>query len=169
MPLVRNCQPGPTVVQDPTSKQVVHWAGSGDSMGDDVQEISPEMMTNPGLVRALRRGVLQEITEDEISPTFFGDQAKAKLAIEQDEIAGVMAQVANPDGLADLVPVKCLISGEDLMISLKDLQERPPLAPRFASRADEFLPIHDGKLGSDGKPLVTWQKVTIGDALPSQA
>ena len=68
----------------------------------------------------------------------------------------------------DLLEVRCMISGEPVIMSERELQERPPLAERFADRAGEFVATETGKLNAQGKPVITWSRVTIGEALPSQ-
>lgn len=168
MPLLKNRQPGPTVIDDRTNDVVIQWEGAGHPMGDDVREVPESVMQNPGLVRAIRKGVLEVIKESEISSEFFSQQATTHAATVKAEHEAVMGTMDAPNGADDLVQVKCLLSGEDIIMRIRDLRERPPLADRFADRASEFVATQTG-LDQFGQPTVTWSRVVMGDALPSQS
>lgn len=167
MPLLRNRQPGPTVINDRNADVVIEWEGAGHPMGDDVREVPESVMQNPGLVRALRKGVLERIEESDVSSEFFSQQATHYAATAQAEHEAVMGTMDAPDGSDDLLPTKCLLSGEDIIMRAKDLRERPPLAERFADRALEFVANQTG-IDQYGQPIISWSRVTVGDALPSQ-
>lgn len=167
MPLLRNRQPGPTVIDDRNADVVIEWEGAGHPLGDDVREVPDAVMQNPGLVRAIRKGVLEVVTEDEASASFYGQQATNYAAAAKAAHEAVMDTMDAPNGSDDLIPVKCLLSGEDIIMKVKDLHERPPLADRFADRASEFVATQTG-MDQHGQPIISWSRVVVGDPLPSQ-
>lgn len=170
MPLIRNRQPGPTVLDDRNADVVVSWEGAGAPSGEDVQDVPQAIMQNAGLVRALRKGVLEVVPEDDVAERERTiRQAENFNKATKDQHDAVMGTLESSSRGNDLIEVKCLISGETIIMAEKDTQERPPLAPRFAGREHEFVPTETGALNSQGKPIITWSRVTVGsEPLPNQ-
>lgn len=168
MPLVRNRKPGPTILDDRNADVVISWEGAGHARGEDVQEVPEALMKNAGLVRAVRKGVLEIVPEDEVIATHFARQATDYEKAVQDQHDAVMETLEPSSRDLDLIETKCLISGQDIIMSERDMREHPPLADEFKDRESEFVAHETGQLNEQGKPVVTWVRVTVGDALPSQ-
>ena len=103
MPLVRNRQPGPTVLDDRTTDVVINWEGAGHPMGEDVQEVPPALMQHAGLVRAMRKGVLEVVPEDEIDPGLFSRQAERFPETSQAQHAAVVGTLEDASRDKDLL------------------------------------------------------------------
>ena len=169
MTLVRNRQPGPTILDDRNADVVITWEGAGHPQGEDVQDVPETVMKNVGLVRSIRKGVLEVVVED-ASTT---NDRFARQSVDFDKAAkaqhaAVMDTLEPSSRDKDLIEYKCLISGDTIIMSERDHQDRPPLADRYADRAGEFVAVETGRLNAQGKSIISWIRVVVGDELPSQ-
>lgn len=156
--LVKNCEPGPTVFSDAANDVFVQWEGDGDPEGRDVQEVSDAIMKHPNFARAVRNGVFQLLNVDDDEATRLlapaAAQAAAQRKAESDAIDATL-EASNIDN--DIVEVKCLVSEETLYLTNAQIKEAPPLAPRFAEQADDFMRVEvPGMVTSKGEPQYAW-------------
>lgn len=161
MPLVRNRQGGPTVIEDRQIDAVITWAGHGSPDGEDIQEVPEGLLKNAGFGRALRKGIFEIIEDADAQQLHERNQARnyaAKIEAEQAVVDSAL-EASSRDN--DLIPVKCMISGEELMMREGDLREHPPLADRFRDREGEFVSRETGELDATGKSKVAWTHVII--------
>lgn len=161
MPLVRNRQGGPTVIEDRKIDAVITWEGAGDPNGEDIQEVPEELLKNAGFVRAQRKGVFEIVNDIDAEVLYRKTQTDNYAARQAAEQASVDSALEASSRDNDLVPVKCLLSGEELMMREGDLRDRPPLADRFRDRADEFVSQETGEMDPTGKSKVRWVHVQI--------
>lgn len=156
--LVKNNTPGPAVYSDPEHNVLIEFGGANDPEGRDYQEIPEDIVRKPSFARAIRRGIysIVDANEEEMERILAPQYAAADAAIAEREqaIQGVL-DASNVEN--DLIEAKCLISGETIFVRAGDLKIKPPLAERFADRANEFERVEvPGALDAKGQPAVLW-------------
>jgi hypothetical protein len=158
------------VIEDRQIDAVITWQGAGNPLGEDIQDVPEALLKNAGFNRALRKGIFEVIQDQSTIDRYLsaqGDNYTHQRQVESQAVAATL-EASNRD--QDWIPVKCLVSGEEIMMREGDLAERPPLADRYADRASEFVAQETGEINPiTGKSRVRWVRTTTReDALPSQ-
>lgn len=140
-----------------TVKPVLTLGPAG--MGEDVAILPKDALNEPGFQRLWSQGKLTISDDQGMEEEMI--QAAATSQLRKDaEMHKVSAEVEEPSSNRDLVPAKCLISGETIYQTVADVKNMvPPLAPAYKDRAHEFTPT----VGSDenGGQVVKFSRVQI--------
>lgn len=162
MHVVKNLQRGPTIFSLPDQDLLVEWGGRDDPSQSDIQDVSDQVWNMPAFQRALRKGIFEVVdaTPDELhqmlAPQYAAERQKR---LDADEAVLATMEASNSEN--DYVEAKCLISNESIMVRAGDMQLSPPLAERFADRANEFrAEAIPGVFNAKGEQLVTWVRDT---------
>lgn len=166
--MVQNNQPGPTILAgDSKGSDYIEWAGSGDPSGGDIQPVPDHIVNSVAFNKAIRRGVLTTVNEDDErvqhaldaqsqswdARTTMADQ-KALLTIENTQnndmiVAKCIGPSPRGNGTCDIeVPVRD-----------KTKDDRPALCSMHVELASQYVPEQTQE---DGKVVVKWTRVTMG-------
>ena len=177
--LVRNTQRGPTVFSNMKNNEAVEWAGAGDPMQDDLQQVPEHFLEDVNFMKAVNRGILvvENADDPEIAAKF--QQQSAAWAKLRDEKAQRAQATVEQEENNDLLMVPCVgpatrgtgECGQGVPLAEKQRKERAPLCPTHTHLAPQYvMSEHPSEFEADGHtPKVIWSRVlTTPDALPSQ-
>ena len=174
--LVRNQAQGPTVFEDPQSKQSFEWAGAGDPLGGDLVWVSDEVLNNPNFRRNMERGIFK--IEDG-SPEVMEQYQRSIMAYRQreDEATARSMAVIDQQARNDIVGIPCIgpgpaggACGAAASIREKDMALKPPLCMMHNHLASEYVPtLHPTDVDDDGNAKTIWVRAGMSAvALPDQ-
>jgi hypothetical protein len=147
---VQNMRPGPAVHTH--GDITIKWGGAGDPSGEDIQGVPAVVANSSQFLRAVSRGIFKKISMEEAEAAIDLQTATYMHEAQQADAAAV-AVLDSADDDNVLVPMKCLVSGADVMVQQAYVDVIPPLAPNFAHLAAEFVPT----LGADG--TTQWARI----------
>lgn len=167
--MIRNTQPGPTVLTWGTgNNDYLMWEGAGDPNGNDILEVSDDVLAMPQMKKNMKRGIFEVVeSQEEIDAaetaqrehwdkTRQGAQSSTQTILDkpQDKSFDVLTCIGPSDNSQ---------SGKtcDAVVTMKaaDLAERPPLCDRHKNLASQFVPTDD--MDDQGKKSTTWSRVTL--------
>lgn len=142
---------------DPKGTDMIEWSAAGDSSGNDVQIVSPEVANRAPFQRLLNRGmvVLSEENDDEVLAAFDAQRASweartsrtsqvAQASIERTQVNDTIAVLcAGPNARG--VAGAC---GVDVAVLEKTKNEKPPLCAQHKNLASKFIPEQQQVPGS---------------------
>lgn len=169
--LVRNTKSGPTTFSDlhqPNGGQIeVRWAGAGDPMGEDIQQVPDALMENIPFLNALDRGALQVVPPEELAQAQAARATgtAARRAADAQTSATVMDTVV-PEVLNEAVMLGCIGPNNrglgtcdvQVPVPMSARDTTPPLCASHASLAGMCVPSeHPTQRNEDGTPVTVWQ------------
>lgn len=117
---------------------------------DDSVQVLPKWVAEaPGFQRVWLRKLVT-ISDDPEMENEIVFQAEKRTLAQAASVNQTQAVIEQPSSARTMVEAQCLISGERVFMTEKDVKEqKPPLAERFQSRAHEFVPteVSDGANG----------------------
>lgn len=168
MPVVyaRNNQAGPTVLSsDPKGTHSVEWQGKGDPNGGDVQPIPEEVQNTVAYTRALRRGIIVEVSGEEAVDAF--DRQRDDWDRRTAGAASAATSSIEHTTNNDIVATKCIgpdtrgqgACGADVTVRDAQKGEVPPLCSRHEELAPQYVPSDE----MEGTKIVRkWTRVIMG-------
>lgn len=126
----------------------------GPKGSDDSVQVLPKAVANePGFQRAWMRGIVT-ISDDANLENELILQAEQRVVNQAQAVAGLGATIEQPASARTMVPGKCLVSGETVFQTEKEVKEQvPPLAERFKDQTSEWIPTETMK---DGQVVMVW-------------
>jgi hypothetical protein len=157
---------GPFAFWDPATNQSFRWSeGHGDRLGQDVIYVPDTMLQQPYFARALRLGLLRQVTAEEAIASMDGQGAA--YATEQANLA-VQAQASlhRPE-VNDIVEVDCVAPGrapgshcsQKTGVRQSELGKIPPLCGTHEHLRQSFVPSET--MAADGRGQTEWVLVTM--------
>jgi hypothetical protein len=166
--MVQNKTGGPLVLATAPTGPGVEWQGEGDPTGNDVQICPESMLDSPAFHRALQRGVLEIVNQDD-NPELM---AKIGLQNEQwaqriaatEQVAASAILVANNE---DIISMPCVgpnskstgTCGEPVAVREKEKWAKPALCSQHADLISQYTPTETEE---SGRRVTLWTRVVIG-------
>lgn len=167
--MVRNRQDGPTVyTYGATAKDYIEWGGRGDLNGEDIRQISTEVLEQSQFQQMIKRGVLEIVEDQELIDS--ADKAQQehwerRQGRSEDQARNSIENTANNDllmescvGPSSRGTGRC---GVEVPVREVDRSKRPPLCDRHKDLEPEFIP--EQGVDKEGLPATNWTRVTIGE------
>lgn len=166
---IRNNVRGITTFSDPKFEQVVKWEAIGDPNGEDIQEVSAEMFNSAQFRKMVHRGVFAVVDDQAEVQAAIEAQAQGytdRTAAESAALQGAVVHEQNND----LIAVSCIgpsgkvghDCGVQVPVRDKTSSEKPPLCAQHEHLAPEYVPVDSEEIGSDGKPIQHWVRMSVG-------
>lgn len=159
--MVRNNQTGPTTLSNTEGldRFAMEWGGVGSKDGSDIQAISEAVEKHPAFKRAVQRGVLSIVTDEEANSAF---SAQREAMDRASDLSSIMDSIDAAGPNNDLVLSQCLISGESVTVRSASLDTEPPLADRFKPLAGEFVQIETDRMDPEtGQAVSEWVRMKV--------
>jgi hypothetical protein len=168
--MVRNRMAGPTVFVDNNLDVQIEWGGFGDPAGNDIQPVPESVLTHPQFMRSQRRGIFEEVSEEEAAKALDLQTGQWQERMERDANAG--QEVLMVEQQNDIVLVQCIgphVAGrgqcpEQVQQKVRDRYEEPPLCRNHRGLKDQFVSMPDpsGRVGEHGRVATVWVRPTSG-------
>lgn len=166
--VARNAQKGIVTFTDDVTKTTMVWEGSGDYAGADVIEVPASLLKNPKFREAVLRGILLiEDAPDVLQEALDKQRAEWDARQQKSQNAQVELQKTNDRvvarGVSCIAPKggKGEICGSYGLVMGQNPSERPPLCGEHAHLAGQYVATETGRIGSDGKSEVVWQRASV--------
>lgn len=174
--MIRNTMPGPTVFTDDLTHTKVEWWGYGDPNSRDIQPVPPALLDNVQFRRAMTAGILEQIAEDdaELTSQIELDHRQEWEARQQKAQSASAATIERPQD-EDVLVLSCLgpkgktgeLCAEPVAVKSKVRNEKPPLCPKHAPLAGQFISQETGRMVG-GQAEVQWSRSIMGARERSQ-
>ncbi len=169
--LVRNLEGGPTVLTHPPTGAQLEWAGRGDKDGNDVQEVSEEVLRSSDMTRVIRKGILKIVDDAAAAQAIArqGDAHRERVQAEQ------KASLQAIDDTSDVPIAQAKINekGEvtDTLPPAPPPSQRDSVAVTTDSSGQPAVFSDTGTFDDEGRPILAETRVVIdpsGSELPPQ-
>lgn len=167
--MVRNTEPNPTVLTwGPASRDYIAWEAAGDPNGNDIVEVTQEVVQTTQFRRMLRRNIFAIVEDqkeidaaEELQQQSWEDTRRG--AHEADESILEKPKEKSFEVLTCIGPSDNKNSAEKCgaVLTMKDadLKENPPLCARHKGLRASFVPTDS--VDEEGNPKTEWTSVSI--------
>lgn len=161
--LVRNLRPGVTVL-DPEQKNTgIEWQAKGDPNGGDIIPVPPSIANTISFSRAIRRNILEVVTQEEADSALRRQQEKYLEAKNSREKSAT--ELIDRDSNREIASKPCVGpqdrgNGKCEILVVVESEDQAPLCTKHKHLRSQFVEREDW---SSGKKVVLWDRVVLGE------